>query len=222
MDDTLYDEIDYYKSGFSVIAEKIAREFGLNNENVRQTLWEVFQNKSNRKNTFNIAAEKLDLRLGEQYIKELISIFRNHRPNIVLPDESRRVLVDLKKGYKLGIVTDGWMPAQELKVKALELENFFDSIIYTEKLGRQYWKPSTRGFEKLLEELEVNASEAVYVADNLEKDFIAPNKMGFKTIRIVRVNGIHRNPAGSKDAQGQYEIDSLTKINDILKKINAL
>ena len=99
---------------------------------------------------------------------------------------------------------------------------YFNSIVYTEKLGRQYWKPSSKGFEKLLEELNGAPRQSIYVADNLEKDFIAPNQMGFTTIRILRPNGIHRNPANSKDAEAQYEINSLTELKELLKKINAL
>jgi putative hydrolase of the HAD superfamily len=128
--------------------------------------------------------------------------------------------MDLKQQYKLGMVTDGWIPAQEYKVEALGIENIFDSIIYTEKLGREFWKPSTKGYEKLLENLNVEACQSVYVADNLEKDFIAPNKMGFKTIRIVRARRIHTSPAASPDAQAQYEIDSINKLKDLLKKLN--
>lgn len=222
MDDTLYDEIDYYKSGFAIIANKVAHDFELVCDEVLRTLWNVFDNEDNRKNTFGITAQKLNLKFDEQYIKELVSVFRNHKPDIVLPDESRRILEALKKEYQLGIVTDGWIPAQEYKVKALELENYFDSIIYTEKLGRQYWKPSPRGFEILLENLKANARQTIYIADNLEKDFIAPNKMGFRTIRIIRPKGIHRNPAASKDAQPMFEINSFTELKELLKKINAL
>ena len=219
MDDTLYDEIDYYRSGFVFIASKIAKDFELNSKVVFEILWEIF-NTGNRRSTFNAAAEKLGLKFESQYIDSLIISFRNHKPVITLPSESKQLLLDLKKQYKLGMVTDGWMPAQEYKVKALGIENIFDSIIYTEKLGREFWKPSTKGYEKMLENLKVEANQSVYVADNLEKDFIAPNRMGFKTIRITRERRIHTSPAASKDAQAQYEIDSINKLADLLKKLN--
>jgi len=220
MDDTLYDEVEYYKSGFAVIADKIAKDFQLNTQAAFGKMWELFSS-GNRKDTFNAAAEKLGIKFDEQYTKLLVSVFRNHKPNIVLPTDSRQILTDLKKRYKLGLITDGWLPGQEYKVKALGIESFFDSVIYTEKLGTEFWKPSPKGFEKLLADLEIDAAEAVYVGDNLEKDFIAPNRMGFKTIRILRSKGIHTSPASSKDAEAQYEIDSLTKLNDLLKKFNV-
>jgi putative hydrolase of the HAD superfamily len=220
MDDTLYDEADYYKSGFSVIADKIAKDFSLNAKDVFEKMWELFSNGT-RKDVFNTAAEKLGLKFDEQYIKLLVSVFREHKPDIILPADTRQVLTDSKKRYKLGLITDGWLPGQEYKVKALGIESFFDSIIYTEKLGTQFWKPSPKGFEKLLADLKINATEAVYVGDNLEKDFIAPNRMGYKTIRLVRSKGIHTSSAASKDAEAQYEIDSITKLNDLLNKFNV-
>ena len=131
------------------------------------------------------------------------------------------VLESLKKRYKLGLITDGWLPGQELKVKALRLENFFDCIIYTGKLGREYWKPSPAAFKRLLAELDVPANQCVYVGDNLEKDFVSPNQMGFKTVRVVRAKRIHFGQSPSQQALPHYEIDSITKLPDLLKKIDV-
>lgn len=221
MDDTLYDEIDYYKSGFLIVSQKIATDYSLKKEDVFEILWEIF-NDEDRKNTFNILAEKLVLKFDAKYIDQLIMVFRNHKPDISLPSESSKILTELKNNYKLGMVTDGWLPGQEYKVKALGIENIFDFIVYTEKLGTQFWKPSPKGFEILTEELKVKPEECVYVADNLEKDFIAPNKLGFKTIRIIRKKRIHFGKAYEAIAEAKYEINSISDLPDLLRKIDAL
>jgi len=221
MDDTLYDEIDYYKSGFAVVAGQIADNFGLQNKIIFETLWKIF-NSGNHKTVFNAAAEQLGIVFDKNYIEKLVDVFRNHKPAIKLPSASKQILADLKKQYKLGLVTDGWLPAQEYKVKAFGIDKFFDCIIYTDKLGTENWKPSPKAYEKLLAELDVTAAESVYVGDNLTKDFISPNKMGFKTIRIVRPNRIHLEPAPSLEAEPQYEINSIAKLTDLLRKIDAV
>jgi putative hydrolase of the HAD superfamily len=221
MDDTLYDEIDYYKSGFAAVAGQVGNDFGLKNRIVFNCLWQIF-NAGNHKTTFDAAAEKLGITFDAEYIKKLVNVLRNHTPNITLPSQSREVLAELKGCYKLGLITDGYLPAQELKVKALGFEELFDCIIYTEKLGREYWKPSPAGFEKLLAELGAVANQCVYIGDNLKKDFIAPNKMGLKTVRIIRKNRIHNSPAPYDEAQAHYEIDSITKLPDLLEAINAV
>ncbi|OQA00149.1 MAG: Pyrimidine 5'-nucleotidase YjjG [Planctomycetes bacterium ADurb.Bin401] len=221
MDDTLYDEIDYYKSGFKVVSRTIASDFGLNETKVSDTLWKIFD-CGNHKNAFDETAKNFGITFDDNYIAKLIDIFRNHKPDISLPAESRQVLTELRKKFKLGLITDGWLPAQEYKVRALQLENYLDCIIYTEKLGPENWKPSPKSFEMILSNFGIEACETVYVGDNLRKDFIAPNKMGFKTILISRQNRIHSESAPSQDAAAQYEINSISEIVNLLKKIDGL
>jgi putative hydrolase of the HAD superfamily len=221
MDDTLYDEIDYHNSGFMAVSRVVEEDFGLTAKNVFETLWEIF-NCGNHKTTFDAAAEKLAVSFDKDYIEKLVNVFRTHKPDIHLPSESRMVLENFKGRYKLGLITDGYLPAQELKVKALGLEKYFGCILYTENLGREYWKPSSAGFEKLLAELDMPAKQCVYVGDNLKKDFLAPNQMGFKTIRIIRPLRIHTGQAPSKEALPHYEIDSIEKLPDLLKKVDVI
>ena len=221
MDDTLYDEIDYYRSGFMVVSQTVSGDFGLAADIVFETLWQIFDS-GNHKTTFDAAAEKLSVAFDAAYIAKLVNVFRSHKPDIYLPSESRMVLENLKGRCKLGLITDGYLPAQELKVKALGLEKYFDCILYTEKLGREFWKPSPAGFEKLLAELGVVANQCVYAGDNLKKDFLAPNQMGFKTIRIVRPKRLHTGRAPSQQALPHYEIDSIVKLPDLLRKMNVV
>ncbi|MDD5011722.1 MAG: HAD family hydrolase, partial [Phycisphaerae bacterium] len=207
-----------YRSGFAATAQIIAVDFRLSGDDVFAVIWEIF-NSGNYKTAFNAAADKLGIVFDVDYIEKLIKVFREHKPDIKLPAESREVLEDLQEHYKLGLITDGYLPAQEYKVKALGLEKFFDYIVYTEKLGREHWKPSPTAFEKLLAELNVSAEQCVYVGDNLKKDFLAPNQMGFKTVRIIRPKRIHQGQAPSEQAQPDYEIDSIGKLPDLLKEL---
>jgi len=221
MDDTLYDEIDYYKSGFIAVSRIIEDDFGLAGETIFETLWQIF-NSGNHKTVFDAAAEKLSVVFDAAYVNKLVNVFRSHEPDIHLPSESRTVLEDLKGRFKLGLITDGYLPAQELKVKALGLEKYFDYILYTEKLGRQYWKPSPVGFERLLNKLDVVANQCVYVGDNLKKDFLSPNQMGFKTVRVVRAKRLHLAQAPSQQALPHYEIDSILKLPNLIGEMDVV
>jgi putative hydrolase of the HAD superfamily len=221
MDDTLYDERDYYSSGFTAVAARIAADFRLPTEEVFHTLSRIFDS-GNRQNTFDAAAEEMGIIFKAGYIENLVKIFREHTPDINLPADSRAVLEILKGCYKLGLITDGYLPAQKLKVKLLNIEKYFVRIIYTEELGREKWKPSPAGFEKLTSDLKISPQQCVYVGDNLEKDFIAPNKMGFETIRIIRKNRIHFGNAANAHAAANYEIDSIAKLPDLLRKIDSV
>ena len=115
-------------------------------------------------------------------------------------------------------MTDGFLPAQKLKVRALGIEKYFKSIIYTEELGRQFWKPSPAGFEKLLRDLNAKPETCAYVADNPAKDFIAPNQLGFTTIQIIRPNRIHLDTPKTPDATPKCTINNLSQLLELLGK----
>jgi putative hydrolase of the HAD superfamily len=115
-------------------------------------------------------------------------------------------------------LTDGFLPSQQLKVQALGLEKYFSCIIYTEQLGREFWKPSPAGFEKLMETLNVKPQSMAYVADNQMKDFIAPNKLGFATIQIIRPARLHSESSQEPGAAAQYTISQISQLPPLLYK----
>jgi putative hydrolase of the HAD superfamily len=220
MDDTLYDELDYYKSGLAAVASVIAGDHELDDGVVSETIWKVFIG-GNHKTTFNETLDKLAIAYRSEDIIKLVNVLRSHSPQISLPVDSRAVLEELMESYKLALITDGFLPAQKLKARALEIEQYFDCMIFTEELGRECWKPSTAAFEKMLEQLGLTAQQCVYVGDNLTKDFIAPNKLGFKTILLTRPNGLHTSPAPEESAQAHYRIENLSQLLNLLERIDV-
>ena len=219
MDGTLYDEIDYYKSGFRSVAEVIAdKANALNCEIIFNTLWDIFTS-GNHTTTFNAALARLDIAYDEKFIRRLILDIRCHKPGLILPDETKTVLETLQAGYILALLTDGFLPAQKLKVQALDIEKYFQYLIYTEEIGREYWKPCQVGFEKILNHFDVAGTSCVYVGDDLKKDFIAPNKLGFKTVHLIRPNRLHKSEAPDENAKPDYVIKSLIELPTLLKEM---
>ncbi|MCX5637935.1 MAG: HAD family hydrolase [Planctomycetota bacterium] len=219
LDDTLYDEIEYCKSGFVAVAEFLANlpdklPVGL----IFEAFWKQFT-AGNRTKTFNAGLDQLGISYDDKLIEELVKVYRSHRPKIKLPQDSRDVLCRLSGKWTLALLTDGFLPAQQLKVQALGLERYFKCIIYTEQLGRQFWKPSPAGFEKLMETLNTKPENIAYVADNLIKDFIAPKKLGFSTIQIIRPRRILREPCEKIGAAAQYVIHQLTELPALLEQL---
>ena len=219
MDDTLYDEIDYCKSGFNAVAASLSRHPNTQNtEKIFESLWKQFAS-GNHTRTFNTAFDELKIPYNDEMIKSLIELYRNHKPNLTLPAETKNVLDQLTGKYKLAMLTDGFMPAQQLKVRALRIEQYFEQIVYTEQIGRQFWKPSPVGFEKLIQALNENPQNMAYIADNELKDFIAPNKLGFATIRIIRTNRIHTESGTEPNAHADITIDQIDKLAQTLETL---
>jgi putative hydrolase of the HAD superfamily len=216
LDDTLYDELDYCKSGFAAVADFLHNANpSIPKQSFFDELWNQFRN-NNRTRTFNSCLESLNLPCGDDLIKQLVRVYRDHRPNITLPVDSRTVLEQLQSSYTLALLTDGFLPAQKLKVEALGIAPFFSSIIYTEEMGRDCWKPSPAGFEKIIDKLNVHPNQAVYVADNAAKDFIAPNRLGMPTIQITRPNRIHTDQPSDAASTPNHTITALDQLVPLL------
>jgi putative hydrolase of the HAD superfamily len=125
----------------------------------------------------------------------------------------------LSQRYNLALLTDGFLPAQEYKVKALGIAHYFKIIIYTESLGRQFWKPSHVGFEKIATDLNCPACNCVYIGDNIGKDFVGPNSLGYKTIQIVKESSVHQKTNDDPKAQPQFKIKSLLELPQVLEAL---
>jgi len=219
LDDTLYNEVDYCRSGFASVAEHLASRTGTASAgSIFQALWQQFS-AGNRTRTFDAALELLGIPCNDDLIRELVKVYREHWPNIALPADSRDVLEQLAAKYTLGLLTDGFLPAQKLKVKALRIERYFKSIIYTEELGRDYWKPSPVGFEKMLQALKAPAQQAVYVADNEEKDFFAPNGLNMPTIQVMRPARIHTGTTSEPAGKAKYTISRIAELPLLLERL---
>ena len=228
LDDTLYDEIEYCKSGFDAVAEFLANStesvsanpaiVPTNVRRIFKVLWEQFSTGNHTK-TFNAALDELEISYDDELIVELIEVYRRHKPKITLPPDSRDALCELSTKYTLALLTDGFLPGQQLKVQALGIEKYFKSIVYTEQLGRDSWKPSPVGFEKILQTLETRPENTVYIADNEKKDFIAPNKLGFATIQILRPARLHTSVHGQAGAAAQHIIRQISLLSALLERL---
>ncbi len=180
LDDTLYNEIDYLKSAYIFIAKKV------DPSNWKQLYSFMFSLYRNKENVFDIISEKHSISKTE-----LIESYRNHKPNITLFDGVLNVFkAIINKGAKIGIITDGRNIAQTNKIEALKIKQFIDCICISENIGTE--KPSENNFKFIQDNLP--AKTYYYLGDNLKKDFIAPNTLGWKTIALID-NGlnIHSN-----------------------------
>jgi len=219
LDDTLYDEIDYCRSGFAAVARYLAGLGDYPDDAVLFTALDDQFTAGNHTTTFNAALDRLGVKYDDKLIADLIQLYRNHVPSIELPPDSKQVLNLLAPSYTLALLTDGFLPAQHLKVRALGIEHYFQHIIYTEQLGRQFRKPAPEGFEKLIQDLNASPGQMAYVADNDQKDFIAPNKLGLATIKVVRPHRIHTRPAARQEARPSHTIHGIEPLPDLLARL---
>ena len=184
LDDTLYDEKDYVRSGFAAVAKELPMI-----SQPEEKLWRAFERKE----------PAIDSVLKQENIwtQELschcLTVYRNHKPKICLRKGTKEVLQTLRRdGKYLGIITDGRPEGQNNKIDALKITTLVDSIIITDTLGGVVFrKPNSISYEMMQERSGTNFSQMVYVGDNLAKDFIAPKTLGMMSIYFNNANGLY-------------------------------
>lgn len=216
LDDTLYPELEFVKSGFQAVAPVLSRWLGISKQEARQILWEEFENC--RKRVFDVVLHRYNCWSSEK-VSFLLAVYRSHLPSIVLYPDAQETLTWLReKEYRVGILTDGYYFVQRQKIKALRLEFNVDEIVFTDLLGREFWKPHPRPFELILDKAGCPANRAVYVGDNPLKDFLGAKKVGMRTIQIKRNDGIYSKEEAPPGSEADLVISSLLEIKSHLNR----
>lgn len=214
LDDTLYPEKEFVMSGFWAVARYLGKKYKLNPLKILAILKKDFE-KGRRGNNFNLLLSGLNFPKKE--VGKLVTIYRSHKPKIKLFSDAKKLLGGLSKSVKKAIVSDGQVTTQKNKLEALKINKIFDAVVLSDSLGKKYQKPHPKPFQIALKKIKTPPKEAIYVADNPEKDFIGAKKLGMFTVQIKRKRGIY---AGLK-AQGLRKPDvlitNLLRLKDYVK-----
>jgi putative hydrolase of the HAD superfamily len=182
IDDTLYLERDYVRSGFDHVAQMLATS-NLEARGIADWLWTAFE-AGVRGDTFNrLLATRTDL-AGRATVADIVDGYRGHRPRIRLLEGTPELLALLRgNGLRLGVLSDGPLVSQQAKTDALKLGKWFDPILLTAARDG-FKKPATGGFEWIATKWSLPPTELAYVGDNPNKDFVGPRKLGWRTVRL--------------------------------------
>jgi putative hydrolase of the HAD superfamily len=167
LDDTLYTELDFVRSGFRAVAHVLARQTGESETFLVERLWEILEAQGRGHVFDTILNEVPSAPRSDDGVRLLTYVYRSHRPRIALSADAQPTLAALREGgVKLGIVTDGLGTVQRNKIAALGLDPLVDVIVCTDEIGRDWWKPSTTPFNVALALLGVGPVEAAYVGND--------------------------------------------------------
>lgn len=204
LDDTLYDEVDFVKSGFRAISKY------LKDEKYYNFMLEVFYHEGSGK-VFDKLIDEFNLDININ-INKLIDIYRFHIPTITLPIESLNLL-EFASDFKLGLISDGHYVMQKNKFEVLGLNKFIKHPIFTDFYNTK--KPELKPYQMIMNEFK-DEKKFIYISDNPKKDFIAVNKLGWIGIRYKNPIGIYRDIENNTN----YEVESREDIIDILKELD--
>ena len=123
-------------------------------------------------------------------------------------------LVELARmGIKLAVVSDA--PSREawIRICSVNLQHMFDTVITFDDTCKR--KPSPEPFMRAVNELDVKTEECIMIGDWPERDVLGASKIG-----MVSVFAKYGNTFGTVDSGADYEIDDISEIIKIVKKLS--
>jgi putative hydrolase of the HAD superfamily len=180
---------------------------------VNESLWLEYRNG-------RLSKEKLSTqrfidsfnRLGvdvELFAEELSNDYIRESPNKtkLFPGTIESLEYLKSKGYRLFLLTNGFVEVQKVKIRESKLESFFERMITSEEAG--YQKPHEKIFEFALKIVNAEKADCLMIGDDLESDIVGAQNFGIDTVFF--------NPAGLiHDTFPTFEIKKLDELEIFL------
>ena len=209
LEDTLYQEMDFLKSGYQAVADYITKSVG--KDDLYTEMIEAYQ--AGEKDVFQKVLDDHQLIIDKS---ELLDIYRYHIPQIHLDSKVRSVLEQLQGKCHLALITDGRPRTKRNIINALGLSEFFDGadVYISDEVG--HLKTAPYSFERIME----NNPDChyMYVGDNPVKDFLVPNRLGWTTVCLLD-KGLNIHPQNFTlpvDYLPQRKIKDITELLEIV------
>lgn len=185
LDDTLYPEDAYVRSGFQAVARWLEAAGAMPARPAFEQLWSAHE-RGERGHLFDDLLAACEPAATAVTVPALVQVYRNHAPDIRFYPGMAGLLDDARaRALRIAVISDGFLEAQRRKVEALGLDRWADPILLTDQWGRDHWKPCPMAFERVQEAFGLGPEQLVYVGDNPTKDFQAPNRLGWHTVRLA-------------------------------------
>lgn len=213
LDDTLYDESLFVQKGTLAVLKWLVDRYNLDLQSLKGRMNSISKTYS-RNEWYQKLLEETDIPLSHGLIEEMVEIYRTHPPNLHLFPDAATFLTRIKRkeGVFLGIITDGNVAVQESKVKGLGLDRIMDLSVFTWSKGAQFQKPHNWSFRLVEEHAKARGVDCCYFGNDPNKDFLAPNQLGWKTVCINRGNS-HKIKYPSQEYATHVEINSFDAIS---------
>lgn len=207
LDDTLYDELSFVKSGFLAVAKFLNQKKGLETDTIFKEMIEILD-RDGRGFVFDTLLKNHKI-YQKKLVNACLKCYRHHEPKLELNADAKRALKRFNQ-LPIYILTDGHKIVQLNKIKSLKLESLVKDFYITNRYGIGNNKPSPYCFWLICKRENVLPSEVVYIADNPYKDFIGLKKDQFQTIRLL--NGRYKDIRLDELHEADMIINSLDEL----------
>lgn len=133
---------------------------------------------------------------------------------VLYPHVTRTLMELMKLGLRLAVVSDAPRREAWLRLCSLNLHHAFDVVVTFDDTGES--KPSPAPFQRVLEELAIDSSEALMIGDWPERDVVGAMKVGMRTV-FAR----YGDTFGTVESGADYEITDIRDLIEIVNTINV-
>lgn len=113
---------------------------------------------------------------SEEIGRDYMEFYRNHWSWV---DGAREALEEVVEKYPVGIVTNGFLETQQMKIDKMGLEQYTNLFVITEEIG--VMKPHQKVFDVATERAGVDRESILYVGDSYSSDIIGGRNAGWNT-----------------------------------------
>ncbi|MGH7564658.1 MAG: TIGR02253 family HAD-type hydrolase [Gemmatimonadota bacterium] len=133
---------------------------------------------------------------------------------VLYPHVTATLMELIKSGLRLAVVSDAPRREAWLRLCYLNLHHLFDVVVTFEDTGER--KPSPAPFRTALEQLGVEAREALMVGDWPERDMVGATQLGIRTV-FAR----YGDTFGTVESGADFEIEDIHGLVDVVRKLNV-
>ena len=205
-DDTLFhfDSFSGLKNLFSTYAVEFSASDYQEYQTINLPLWVEYQNGKINADTlkerrFEAWGERLNIAP-----KELNRGFLLAMADLCTPmDGVKELLMHLHGQARLGIITNGFVDLQEIRLERTGLRSFFDLIVISEEVG--FAKPDPEIFSYALTQMgKPDPSRVLMIGDNPHSDILGGTRAGLDTLWV----NPKKNPR-PEGIQPTFELETL-------------
>lgn len=136
------------------------------------------------KQGFQEVIKAFNLAVPEFVVEKLIGMWNKNSILSMPYDETVDALTELKKDYKLVLISNTDPFSIGAVLDKFELRKYFDEVFLSCETGMLKSNPEL--FEKVLKKLKIKKTEAVMVGDSIESDIKAAENAGIKAVLVDR------------------------------------
>jgi putative hydrolase of the HAD superfamily len=133
---------------------------------------------------------------------------------VLYPHVHMTLLELVKRGIKLGVVSDAPQSQVWLRLCSLSLQHVFDAVVTFDDTHER--KPSPAPFRMVLERLGVAPEEGLMVGDWAERDVVGGKSLGMKTV-FAR----YGDTFATQDSGADFDIDDVFELVAIVNHLNG-